>query len=71
MDVILGGYRLAGEGTELRIEPTVHDLANRVRLVSSRGATVPVGEPKRRSRIRCAGEYGAAAGGSLYALRAP
>ena len=31
IDVILGGYHLAGEGMEPRIEPTVHDLANRVR----------------------------------------
>src|SRR5215472_5692915 len=31
IDVILGGYHLAAEGMEPRIEPTVHDLANRVR----------------------------------------
>ena len=31
IDVILGGYHLAGEGMEPRIEPTVHDLANSVR----------------------------------------
>ena len=29
--IILGGYHLAVEGMEPRIEPTVHDLANRVR----------------------------------------
>src|SRR5262249_14391809 len=31
IDVLLGGYHLAGEGMEPRIEPTVHDLAIRVR----------------------------------------
>jgi 7,8-dihydropterin-6-yl-methyl-4-(beta-D-ribofuranosyl)aminobenzene 5'-phosphate synthase len=56
IDVILGGYHLAGEGMEPRIEPTVHDVANRIkpRVVAPGHCTG--GVPRRRSACICAGK---------------
>jgi 7,8-dihydropterin-6-yl-methyl-4-(beta-D-ribofuranosyl)aminobenzene 5'-phosphate synthase len=71
IDVILGGYHLAGKMMEPRIEPTVRDLAERVgpRVVApghctgwrAKAALVHVFAP---------GRYGPSAVGTLYALRA-
>jgi 7,8-dihydropterin-6-yl-methyl-4-(beta-D-ribofuranosyl)aminobenzene 5'-phosphate synthase len=71
IDVILGGYHLAGEGMEPRIEPTVHDLANRVRP----RVVVPGHCTGWRAKAALAhtfapGNYGPSVVGSLYALRA-
>jgi len=70
IDVILGGYHLAGEGMEPRIEPTVYDLANRVRprVVAPRHCT------GWRAKVALAhtfapGNYGPSVVGSVYALR--
>src|SRR5215471_6157913 len=52
IDAILGGYHLAGEGMEPRIEPTVHDLANQVRPRIVAPDTAPAGAPRPPSRER-------------------
>jgi 7,8-dihydropterin-6-yl-methyl-4-(beta-D-ribofuranosyl)aminobenzene 5'-phosphate synthase len=57
IDIILGGYHLAGHGMEPRIEPTLNDLANRVR-------------PRVVAPGHCTGWRAKATVGSLYALRA-
>jgi len=71
IDVILGGYHLAGAGMEPRIEPTVHDLAHRIkpRVVAPAHCT------GWRAKAALAhafapGSYGPSVVGSLYALRA-
>src|SRR5262249_44642752 len=71
IDVILGGYHLAGEGIEPRIEPTVHDLANRVRprVVAPGHCTGWLAEAA-LAHTFAPGNYGPSVVGSLYALRA-
>jgi 7,8-dihydropterin-6-yl-methyl-4-(beta-D-ribofuranosyl)aminobenzene 5'-phosphate synthase len=71
IDVILGGYHLAGAGMEPRIEPTVHDLAT---LVKPR-VVAPGHCTGWRAKVALAhafapGHYGPSVVGSLYALRA-
>jgi len=71
IDVILGGYHLAGEGMEPRIEPTVHDLANRVRPRVVAPAHCTGWRAKAALAHKFApGNYGPSVVGSLYALRA-
>jgi 7,8-dihydropterin-6-yl-methyl-4-(beta-D-ribofuranosyl)aminobenzene 5'-phosphate synthase len=71
IDVILGGYHLAGAGMETRIEPTVHDLANRVRprLVAP-GHCTGWRAKAALAHAFAPGAYGPSVAGSLYALRA-
>ena len=71
IDVILGGYHLAGEGMEPRIEPTVHDLANRVRpRVIAPGHCTGWRAKAALAHTFAPGSYGLSVVGSLYALRA-
>ena len=71
IDVILGGYHLAGEGMEARIEPTVHDLATRVRpRVVAPGHCTGWRAKAALARAFAPGNYGPSVVGSLYALRA-
>ena len=71
IDVILGGYHLAGEGMEPRIEPTVHDLANRVRpRVVAPGHCTGWRAKAALAHAFAPGNYGPSVVGSLYALRA-
>ena len=70
-DVMLGGYHLAGEGMEPRIEPTVHDLANRVRpRVVAPGHCTGWRAKAALAHTFAPGNYGPSVVGSLYALRA-
>src|SRR5215472_10155061 len=71
IDVILGGYHLVGEGMEPRIEPTVHDLANRVspRVVAP-GHCTGWRAKAALAHAFAPGNYGPSVVGSLYALRA-
>jgi 7,8-dihydropterin-6-yl-methyl-4-(beta-D-ribofuranosyl)aminobenzene 5'-phosphate synthase len=71
IDVILGGFHLAGVGMEPRIEPTVHDLANRVRPhVVAPGHCTGWRAKAALAHQFAPGNYGPSAVGSLYALRA-
>jgi 7,8-dihydropterin-6-yl-methyl-4-(beta-D-ribofuranosyl)aminobenzene 5'-phosphate synthase len=71
IDVILGGYHLAGEGMEPRIEPTVHDLANRVRpRVVAPGHCTGWRAKAALAHTFAPGNYEPSVVGSLYALRA-
>src|SRR5262249_14044003 len=71
IDVILGGYHLAGAGMEPRIEPTVHDLANRVRpRVVAPGHCTGWRAKAALAHAFAPGNYGPSVVGSLYALRA-
>ena len=45
VDLLLGGYHLAGAAVEDRIEATVRDLPERVALESSHPGTAPAGGP--------------------------
>ena len=71
VDVVLGGYHLAGKAMEARIEPTVHDLKKRIepRLVAPGHCT------GWRAKARLAdtfapGRYAPSVVGTLYRLRA-
>ena len=67
----LGGYHLAGEGMEPRIEPTIHDLANRVRpRVVAPGHCTGWRAKAALAHTFAPGNYGPSVVGSLYALRA-
>ena len=71
IDVILGGYHLAGEGMEPRIEPTLHDLANRIKpRVVAPGHCTGWRAKEALAACICAGKYGPSVVGSLCALRA-
>src|SRR5215472_16739770 len=71
IDVILGGYHLAGQGMESRIEPTVHDLAKRVRpRVVAPGHCTGWRAKAALAHTFAPGNYGPSVVGSLYALRA-
>src|SRR5262249_14365488 len=71
IDVILGGYHLAGAGMEPRIEPTVHDLANRVRpRVVAPGHCTGWRAKAALAHAFAPANYGPSVVGSLYALRA-
>jgi len=70
IDVILGGYHLAGQAMEPRIEPTVHDLANQVRpRVVAPGHCTGWRAKAALARAFAPGNYGPSVVGSLYALR--
>ena len=71
VDVVLGGYHLAGKAMEARIEPTVRDLESRIepRLVAPGHCT------GWRAKARLAdtfapGQYGPSVVGTLYRLNA-
>jgi 7,8-dihydropterin-6-yl-methyl-4-(beta-D-ribofuranosyl)aminobenzene 5'-phosphate synthase len=71
IDVILGGYHLAGQGMESRIEPTVHDLANRIKpRVVAPGHCTGWRAKAALAHTFAPGHYGPSVVGSLYALRA-
>jgi 7,8-dihydropterin-6-yl-methyl-4-(beta-D-ribofuranosyl)aminobenzene 5'-phosphate synthase len=71
IDVIVGGYHLAGEGMESRIEPTVHDLANRIKpRVVAPGHCTGWRAKAALAHAFAPGNYGPSVVGSLYALRA-
>jgi 7,8-dihydropterin-6-yl-methyl-4-(beta-D-ribofuranosyl)aminobenzene 5'-phosphate synthase len=71
IDVILGGYHLAGQGMEPRIEPTVHDLASRIKpRVVAPGHCTGWRAKAALARAFAPGSYGPSVVGSLYALRA-
>jgi 7,8-dihydropterin-6-yl-methyl-4-(beta-D-ribofuranosyl)aminobenzene 5'-phosphate synthase len=71
IDVLLGGYHLAGVGMEPRIEPTVHDLADLVRpRVVAPGHCTGWRAKAALARAFAPGKYGPSVVGSLYALRA-
>lgn len=64
-------YHLAGESMEPRIEPTVHDLANRVRpRVVAPGHCTGWRAKAALAHTFAPGNYGPSVVGSLYALRA-
>jgi 7,8-dihydropterin-6-yl-methyl-4-(beta-D-ribofuranosyl)aminobenzene 5'-phosphate synthase len=71
VDVLLGGYHLAGEGMEPRIEATVHDLNNRVtpRVVAP-GHCTGWRAKAALAHTFAPGHYAPSVVGSLYALRA-
>jgi 7,8-dihydropterin-6-yl-methyl-4-(beta-D-ribofuranosyl)aminobenzene 5'-phosphate synthase len=72
IDVILGGYHLAGGGMESRIEPTLDDLTNRVRpRVVAPGHCTGWRAKAALAYTFAPGNYGPSVVGSLYALRAP
>ncbi|HEX4826321.1 MAG TPA: MBL fold metallo-hydrolase [Candidatus Polarisedimenticolaceae bacterium] len=71
IDVILGGYHLAGPGMEPRIEATVHDLAHRIKpRVVAPGHCTGWRAKAALARAFAPGHYGPSVVGSLYALRA-
>jgi len=71
IDVILGGFHLAGGGMEPRIEPTVHDLANRIKpRVVAPGHCTGWRAKAALAHAFAPGKYGPSVVGSLYALRA-
>jgi 7,8-dihydropterin-6-yl-methyl-4-(beta-D-ribofuranosyl)aminobenzene 5'-phosphate synthase len=71
IDVILGGYHLAGAGMESRIEPTVHDLADRVRpRVVAPGHCTGWRAKSALAQKFAPGSYGPSVVGTLYSLRA-
>jgi 7,8-dihydropterin-6-yl-methyl-4-(beta-D-ribofuranosyl)aminobenzene 5'-phosphate synthase len=71
IDVVLGGYHLAGAGMETRIKPTVHDLANRIRpRVVAPGHCTGWRGKAALAHAFVPGNYGPSVVGSLYALRA-
>jgi 7,8-dihydropterin-6-yl-methyl-4-(beta-D-ribofuranosyl)aminobenzene 5'-phosphate synthase len=71
IDVILGGYHLAGEGMEPRIDATVHDLATRIKpRVVAPGHCTGWRAKAALAHAFAPGHYGPSVVGSLYALRA-
>src|SRR5262249_1455317 len=71
VDGILGGFQLAGQGMEPRIEPTVHDLANRVKpRVVAPGHCTGWRAKAALAHTFAPGNYGPSVVGSLYPLRA-
>ena len=71
IDVLLGGYHLAGQGMESRIESTVHDLSHRVRpRIVAPGHCTGWRAKAALARTFAPGNYGPSVVGSLYALRA-
>jgi 7,8-dihydropterin-6-yl-methyl-4-(beta-D-ribofuranosyl)aminobenzene 5'-phosphate synthase len=71
IDVLLGGYHLAGAGMESRIEQTVHDLANRIKpRVVAPGHCTGWRAKAALAHAFAPGNYAPSVVGSLYALRA-
>ena len=71
IDLILGGYHLAGNGMEPRIEPTVHDLASRIKpRIVAPGHCTGWRAKAALAHAFAPGNYGPSVVGSLYALRA-
>ncbi len=70
IDVVLGGYHLAGAGMEPRIEPTVSDLANRIKpRVVAPGHCTGWRAKAALAHAFAPGSYAPSVVGSLYALR--
>ena len=71
IDAILGGYHLAGEGMESRIEQTVNDLVDRIRpRVVAPGHCTGWRAKAALARAFAPEHYGPSVVGSLYSLRA-
>jgi len=71
IDVILGGYHLAGGGMEPRIESTVHDLVHRIKpRVVAPGHCTGWRAKAALAHAFSPGRYGPSVVGTLYALRA-
>lgn len=71
VDVVLGGYHLAGKAMEARIEPTVRDLATRVQpRVVAPGHCTGWRAKARLAQAFAPGRYGPSVVGSLYRLTA-
>ena len=72
VDVVLGGYHLAGKAMEARIAPTVRDLATRVepRFVAP-GHCTGWRAKARLAETFAPGRYGPSVVGSMYRLTAP
>jgi 7,8-dihydropterin-6-yl-methyl-4-(beta-D-ribofuranosyl)aminobenzene 5'-phosphate synthase len=71
VDVVLGGYHLAGKAMEARIEPTVRDLMTRVEpRVVAPGHCTGWRAKARLAETFAPGRYGPSVVGSLYRLRA-
>jgi 7,8-dihydropterin-6-yl-methyl-4-(beta-D-ribofuranosyl)aminobenzene 5'-phosphate synthase len=71
IDLILGGFHLAGASMEPRIDPTVRDLADRVRpRVVAPGHCTGWRAKAALAHAFAPGHYGPSVVGSLYALRA-
>jgi 7,8-dihydropterin-6-yl-methyl-4-(beta-D-ribofuranosyl)aminobenzene 5'-phosphate synthase len=71
IDVILGGFHLAGGGMEPRIEQTVRDLADRIKpRVVAPGHCTGWRAKAALAHAFAPGRYGPSVVGSLYSLRA-
>lgn len=72
VDVVLGGYHLAGKDPESRIEPTVRDLAARIapRVVAPGHCTGWRAKTRLAETFAPTGRYAPSVVGSLYRLRA-
>ena len=72
LDVILGGYHLAGKAMEPRIEPTTADLKERIRpRVVAPGHCTGWRAKAALARAFAPGRYGPSVVGSTYLLSAP
>jgi 7,8-dihydropterin-6-yl-methyl-4-(beta-D-ribofuranosyl)aminobenzene 5'-phosphate synthase len=72
IDVVLGGYHLAGKAMEARIEPTIHDLEERIapHLIAP-GHCTGWRAKARLANIFAPGRYAPSLVGALYRLSAP
>jgi len=72
IDLVLGGYHLAGKAMEARIEPTVQDLLGRIapRLVAP-GHCTGWRAKARLANAFAPGRYAPSVVGTLYRLKAP
>jgi 7,8-dihydropterin-6-yl-methyl-4-(beta-D-ribofuranosyl)aminobenzene 5'-phosphate synthase len=71
VDVVLGGYHLAGKAMEARIEPTVRDLVTRIEpRVIAPGHCTGWRAKARLAEAFAPGRYGPSVVGSLYRLNA-
>jgi len=72
VDVVLGGYHLAGKAMEARIEPTIRDLEERIgpRLVAPGHCTGWRAKARLANRF-APGHYAPSVVGTLYRLTAP
>lgn len=72
IDLVLGGYHLAGKAMEARIEPTLRDLKERIRpRVVAPGHCTGWRAKGAFARAFAPGGYGPSVVGSMYVLRAP
>src|SRR5262249_18919431 len=69
IDVVLGGYHLAGKAMEARIEPTVHDLEGRIEpRVVAPGHCTGWRAKARLAKTFSPGRYAPSVVGALYRL---